>query len=156
MTLGLGWIVGDENYCITIDIFAGTTSPENCMSLIRAITCSRMVALILRLRLSSSGMIFQPTRPLRDLRRLRGKLFTRCRVASGAGLEKRAESGGMGVFLSGESGGVQPKGGRGETQESEEVEMDIISSLLSGLLSLVERLVLALVEGLEPLVESWA
>ena len=33
MTLGLGWIVGDENYCITIDIFAGTTSPENCMSL---------------------------------------------------------------------------------------------------------------------------
>ena len=71
-------------------------------------------------------------------------------------LEKRAESGGMGVFLSGESGGVQPKGGRGETQEPEEEEMDIISSLLSGLLSLVERLVLALVEGLEPLVESWA
>ena len=37
-----------------------------CFHLIRAITCSRMVALILRLRLSSSGMIFQPTRPLRD------------------------------------------------------------------------------------------
>ena len=71
-------------------------------------------------------------------------------------LEKRAESGGIGVFLSGESGGVLPKGGRGETQEPEEVEMDMISSLLSGLLSLVERLVLALVEGLEPLVESWA
>ena len=70
--------------------------------------------------------------------------------------EKRAESGGIGVFLRGESGGVQPKGGRGETQEPEEVEMDMISSLLSGLLSLVERLVLALVEGLEPLVESWA
>ena len=71
-------------------------------------------------------------------------------------LEKRAESGGMGVFLRGESGGVHPKGGRGETQEPEEVEMDMISNLLSGLLSLVERLVLALVEGLEPLVESWA
>ena len=74
-------------------------------------------------------------------------------------MEKRAESGGMGVFLRGESGGVQlAKGGRGETQEPEEVEMDMISSLLSGLLSRVERLVLALVEGgLEPLVEpSWA
>ena len=67
-------------------------------------------------------------------------------------LEKRAESGGMGVFLSGESGGVW-KGGRGETQEPEDVEIDMISSLLSGLLSLVERLVLALVEGLDPLVE---
>ena len=67
-------------------------------------------------------------------------------------LEKRAESGGMGVFLSGESGGVW-KGGRGKTQEPEDVEIDMISSLLSGLLSLVERLVLALVEGLDPLVE---
>ena len=38
-------------------------------------------------------------------------------------------------------------------QEPEDVEIDMISSLLSGLLSLVERLVLALVEGLDPLVE---
>ena len=45
------------------------------------------------------------------------------------------------------------KGGRGETQEPEDVEIDMISNLLSGLLSLVERLVLALVEGLDPLVE---
>ena len=37
MTLGLGWEVLDENYyCITIDILAGTTSPENCMSLKKA------------------------------------------------------------------------------------------------------------------------
>ena len=40
--------------------------PNFCFHLMRAMTCSRMVALILRLRLSSSGMIFQPTRPLRD------------------------------------------------------------------------------------------
>merc|ERR1712117_444746 len=121
MTLGLGWEVLDENYyCITIDIFAGTTSPENCMSLIRAITCSRMVALIFRLRLSSSGMIFQPTRPLRDFFIRKVTSFP-VRSNMAASLEKRAESGGMGVFLSGESGGVQPKGGRGETQEPEEV-----------------------------------
>ena len=38
----------------------------NISHLMRAITCSRMVALILRLRLSSSGMIFHPILPLKD------------------------------------------------------------------------------------------
>ena len=51
----------------------------------------------------------------------------------------------MGVFLTGESGGVQGKrGGRGETHDPEEVEMDMVSSRYSGLLSLVEMKVLEL------------
>ena len=86
------------------------------------------------------------------------KLLARCLAASGGGLVRRAESAGMGVFLSGESGGLQEWGGRGDTQEPEWVEMDMVSRRLSGLLSRVERLVLPRLpprpEGLHPRVDT--
>ena len=52
------------DYVIVMLILSGTTSPLYCIDLILSMTWSITSLLILRLRPSSSGMIFQPMRPV--------------------------------------------------------------------------------------------